>query len=194
MKYILLLLLSTSIFAISPGDKAPNFEVKNHNGHSISLASLKGKKFVLEWYNEGCPFVRKHYDTLNMQKTQKYARDNGYLWFSINSSNIGEQGYIRNQSAAKNRLEVERSNATGLLIDTNGTVGRLFNAKTTPEIVIINEKGVIDYIGAIDSIASANRADVAKAKNYVTNAIDQLRAKKKVGPAKTKPYGCSIKY
>ncbi|MGI4992609.1 redoxin domain-containing protein [Halobacteriovorax sp. GFR7] len=194
MKVLVSLFITTLTLALSPGDKAPNFTLENQEGKQISLSSYRGKKVILEWYNEGCPFVRKHYDSMNMQQTQKRAKQSGYHWLSINSSNIGKQGYIKNAQAAKNRLQVEKSHATHLLIDTDGTVGKLYNAKTTPEIFIINEKGLIDYMGAIDSIPSADKRDIQNAQNYVKNALQQLKENKKVSPARTKPYGCSVKY
>ncbi|WP_412469454.1 MULTISPECIES: redoxin domain-containing protein [unclassified Halobacteriovorax] len=194
MKLIVSLFMTTLTLALSPGDKAPNFTLENQDGKQITLASFKGKKVILEWYNEGCPFVRKHYDSLNMQQTQKLAKDSGHYWLTINSSNIGKQGYIRDAAAAKNRLQVEKSNASHLLIDTDGTVGRRYNAKTTPEIFIINESGIIDYMGAIDSIPSADKSDIQNARNYVKNALEQLKNNEKVNPARTKPYGCSVKY
>lgn len=194
MKIFITLLVSTLTFALAPGDKAPSFNLTNQDGKLISLESLKGKKVVLEWYNEGCPFVRKHYDSSNMQETQKFAKDSGYTWLTVNSSNVGKQGHIKDATAAKNRLTVEKSNANHLLIDTDGIVGRLYNAKTTPEIFIINEEGRIDYMGAIDSIPSADKDDIQKARNYAKNAIEQLSKGQKVSPARTKPYGCSVKY
>ncbi len=194
MKLLLSLLISTLTFAISPGDHAPDFSLKNQEGKDIRLSSFKGKKVILEWYNEGCPFVRKHYDSKNMQQTQRYAIKNGYKWLTINSSNIGKQGYLKDSAAALNRLHVEKSNADHLLLDTLGNTGRAYNAKTTPEIFIINEEGRITYMGAIDSISSADKDDIKNATNYVKKAIDEVKAKKQISVAKTRPYGCSVKY
>ncbi|EPZ50765.1 redoxin [Bacteriovorax sp. BAL6_X] len=194
MKILVSLLMTTLTLALSPGDKAPQFSLKNQNNEIIKLSTLKGEKVILEWYNDGCPFVRKHYDSMNMQQTQKLAKERGYHWLSINSSNVGKQGYIKDAQAATNRLKIEKSHATHFLIDTDGTVGKLYNAKTTPEIFIINENGIIEYMGAIDSIPSADKSDIQNARNYVRNALDQLKENKKVSPARTKPYGCSVKY
>ncbi|MFG1482517.1 redoxin domain-containing protein [Halobacteriovorax sp. HFRX-2_2] len=194
MKVLISLLMTTLTLALSPGDKAPQFTLKNQNNEIVKLSAFKGKKVILEWYNDGCPFVRKHYDSMNMQQTQALAKESGYHWLSINSSNVGKQGYIKDAQAAKNRLQVEKSQAAHFLIDTDGTVGKLYNAKTTPEIFIINENGIIEYMGAIDSIPSADKSDIQNARNYVKNALGQLKENKKVSPARTKPYGCSVKY
>lgn len=195
MKKIILTLISLSTLALSPGEMAPNFSLTNELGATVSLSDYKGKQSViLEWYNDGCPFVRKHYDSKNMQDTQKFAKDNGHIWLSINSSNIGQQGYLDSPAAAKERLKSENSNANHLLIDTNGKVGKLYEAKTTPEIVVISKDGLIKYTGAIDSIPSADKNDIKSAQNYVRSAINDLKTNSKVKIAKTKSYGCSVKY
>lgn len=195
MKKLILTLISLSTLALSPGEIAPNFTLINELGNNISLSDFKGKQpVILEWFNHGCPFVRKHYDSKNMQGTQKVAKENGYAWLSINSSNVGNQGYLYAPSVAKERLRQESSNALHLLIDTDGRVGRSYNAKTTPEIVIISKEGVILYTGAIDSISSADKSDINSAQNYVLSAIHDLKTSTKVNIAKTKSYGCSIKY
>ncbi|EQC43812.1 redoxin domain-containing protein [Bacteriovorax sp. Seq25_V] len=194
MKIIITLLLSFKIMAISPGDNAPDFTVLNDQGKLVSLKEYRGKKVILEWYNHGCPFVRKHYDSSNMQETQKFAISKGFIWLSINSSNIDKQGYIPNAAYAHDRLKYERSNANAMLIDTDGKVGRLYNAKTTPEIFIISETGKILYMGAIDSIASADKDDIKSAENYVKSAIKDLAQGNEVRVKRTKPYGCSVKY
>ncbi|AYF44779.1 MULTISPECIES: redoxin domain-containing protein [unclassified Halobacteriovorax] len=194
MKLLIAILLTSLTFALSPGEKAPEFILMNQKGELVSLENLKGRRIVLEWYNEGCPFVRKHYDSKNMQETQTFALRHGYTWLTINSSNVGKQGYIEDSEAAKKRLKAEGSRAQHFLLDTKGVTGRLYNAKTTPEIFIINEQGRIDYMGAIDSIPSADKSDIQKAENYVKTAIKEIAKGEKVSTAKTKPYGCSVKY
>lgn len=193
-KSILSLLLTFNIYAIAPDELAPNFTLINQDGQEITLSQFKGKRVVLEWYNHGCPFVRKHYDTKNMQKTQEIAKQKGYIWLTISSSNIDKQGYLPTTKSAKDRLWFEKSNATHLLIDTNGIVGNLYNAKTTPEIFLVSKSGHIEYMGAIDNIPSAEHSDISKAQNYVLSAINDLESGKKIKVARTKSYGCSIKY
>jgi len=194
MKLLLTLLLSLQILALNPGDNAPDFTLLGDLGKPVALKDFRGKIVILEWYNHGCPFVRKHYDSSNMQETQKLAKEKGFVWLSINSSNIDKQGYLPDAAFAHDRLKYEKSNAQAMLIDTDGKVGRLYNAKTTPEIFIISDAGKILYMGAIDSIASADKDDIKNAQNYAKSAINDLSLGAQVGTRKTKPYGCSIKY
>ncbi len=182
--------------ALNPGEKAPNFKLKNQKGEIVELAKInKDKIVVLEWYNHGCPFVRKHYDSKNMQRTQRVFKDNDYVtWLTIVSSSKGKQGYLKTPREANERLEIEKSGADHLLLDFDGTVGKAFEAKTTPHIFVIDHLGIIRYAGAVDSIASANPADIGRAKNYITSALSKVLLKEKPNPSKTKPYGCSVKY
>ncbi len=187
-------LFSTNLFAMSPGDKAIDFKLISQEGKLVELSKLK-KPVILEWFNDGCPFVRKHYDSNNMQKTQKYFKEQtGGTWVSIVSSAEGNQGYLSSSSVAKDRLEEEESNANYMLLDLDGKVGQLYGAKTTPQIVYIGEDNLVKYYGAIDSIASASKQDIKKARNYVIEAVDSLKASEKVKVSKSKPYGCSVKY
>lgn len=193
-KLIFTLLISFNLFAMSPGDTAPNFKLLNQNSVEIELSQLK-KPVILEWYNEGCPFVRKHYDSKNMQKTQEFFKEQtGGTWVSIVSSNKGKQGYIPTSASAKDRLKEEKSKADHLVLDINGRVGRAYGAKTTPQMVYIGKDGLVKYYGAIDSIASASKSDISKSTNYVVEAIKSIKANQRVKFSKTKPYGCSVKY
>ncbi|EQC49298.1 redoxin [Bacteriovorax sp. BSW11_IV] len=158
------------------------------------MNDFKGKHVVLEWYNDGCPFVRKHYDSKNMQMTQELARSSDMIWLTISSSAPGKQGYIANFEAAKSQLSSEDSKAHHLLLDTKGDIGRAYNAKTTPEIFIIDPSGKIIYMGAIDSVASADKGDLKRASNYVKEAIASIKEGKNPAVAKSRPYGCSVKY
>lgn len=197
-KFIISTLICAAPFAmILPGEKAPSFTLKDQNGKSVSLSDYKGKTVVLEWFNHGCPFVRKHYDSRNMQRTQSLSNKklNGEIvWLSISSSAEGKQGYLADASAAKMKLNDEGSKANHMLLDHEGTVGRAYGAKTTPQMVIIDKSGIVAYHGAIDSNPSANPADVADATNYVADAVNAIASSTKVAPSKTKPYGCSVKY
>jgi len=195
MKKLISILFTTSILAVNPGQKAPDFTLKNQMDQSISLEDFRGNYVILEWYNFGCPYVRKHYDSKNMQNTQlKVLEKENITWLSINSSAPGKQGFLKSPKHSKERLKYERSNAQHLLNDYKGVVGKLYAAKTTPQIVIIDPAGVVQYNGAIDSIASADKSDISKAKNYVLSSIDSLYKSGKTRPSKTRPYGCSVKY
>ncbi|MEY4489292.1 MAG: hypothetical protein RIQ79_1800 [Verrucomicrobiota bacterium] len=192
--------IAASIFAASVlgaatvGQPAPAFTLTDLDGKTHSLAELKGKVVVLEWTNPGCPFVKKHYDKSgNIPATQKAAVADGVIWLSINSSALGKEGDY-DVAAAKAWLAAEKSAATAYLRDTDGKVGHAYGAKTTPHIFVINAEGVLVYEGAIDSIRSADPADIAKAENYVKSALSDLKAGKPVAKASTQPYGCSVKY
>lgn len=175
------------------GKKAPEFELKDINGKSHKLADFKGKIVVLEWFNDGCPFVKKHYTSDNMQKLQREFTGRGVVWLSINSSAEGKQG-AHTPEEYKKVLSEWKAAPTALLLDREGHVGRMYGAKTTPDMYIINKEGVLVYQGAIDSKPSADPADIASSKNYVKEALDQLMEGKKVTVASEKSYGCSVKY
>jgi peroxiredoxin len=186
------------VFAVNPteaeiGKSAPNFTLPDSNGISHSLSDYEGKIVVLEWLNHGCPFVGKHYNSGNMQKLQKAYTDKGVIWFSIISSAPGKQGYCTPEEA--NEITAEKHAApTAVLLDPEGTVGKLYGAKTTPHMFIIGKDGKLVYNGGIDDIRSTNVEDIAKAKNYVQMALDELLAGKEVTVKTSQPYGCSVKY
>lgn len=189
---VLLMMTSFSYAAVETGAQAPNFEITDYKGTKISLEDYKDKVVVLEWYNQDCPFVRKHYDPKNMQSLQdKYAK-NDVVWLKIISSAPGKQGYLDEAQVAP-QLEKEGSKAFTLIRDVQGDIGRAYDAKTTPHMYVIN-KGTLVYQGAIDSIPSANASDIAKADNYVAMALDQVLAGTDVKVGKTKSYGCSVKF
>ena len=183
----------SSAFALQTGDMAPDFTLTDTNGQSHSLGEFKGKTVVLEWFNPDCPFVKKHYDSQNMQNLQKKYIEQGAIWLSINSSAEGKQGFYSSQEY--NRLTEEKdASPTALLLDRSGDVGRLYGAQTTPHMYIINTNGVLVYQGAIDSIPSVDVADIATAQNYVQAALDEIAQGKPVTTSTTKSYGCSVKY
>tara|TARA_B100001971_G_scaffold215193_1_gene260010 strand:+ start:99610 stop:100194 length:585 start_codon:yes stop_codon:yes gene_type:complete len=187
------LFLSFQIFAaIGVGESASDFKLTNQNGDEITLSQFKGKIIVLEWMNHGCPFVKKHYNSGNMQKLQKDYRDQ-VVWLSIISSSEGKQGYSTPDQALSDMKE-KKSYARFVLIDQSGDVGHAYGAKTTPHMFIIGKDFKIKYEGAIDSIASTDTDDIKGAKNYVKEALDNLMAGKEVAVARTKSYGCSVKY
>lgn len=192
--FLLSFVVSFSLYAagVTNGDVAPSFELVG-TPNKAKLSDLKGKYVVLEWFNDGCPFVRKHYDAGNMQKLQKKYSDK-VAWLTINSSAEGRQGFLKDVSAAKEMYTKEQMAAMNLLLDPNGKVGKTYGAKTTPHMFIIDPEGKVVYQGAIDSISSASSDDIPKATNYVDEALSAALSGKKITMAKTQPYGCSVKY
>lgn len=184
---------NVSFANVTPKSEAIDFTLKSAAGNEVKLSSLKGKWVVLEWHNRDCPFVVKHYETENMQKLQKKYTALGVEWLTINSSAQGKQGYESPADMLKTKKE-RNSLATHLLIDSDGVVGKKYGAKTTPQMVVINPEQFVVYAGAIDSIPSSNKDDVAKATNYVSAALDEAMNKKPVTIASSKPYGCGVKY
>ena len=175
------------------GAKAPAFSLTDTNGKSHSLSDFKGKYVVLEWVNHGCPFVKKHYETGNMQALQKKATDKGVVWLSICSSAKGKEGYMTAGEWNKTVAD-SRTAATAVLLDEKGKVGKTYGAKTTPHMFVINPTGILVYKGAIDDKASTDKDDVKGARNHVMAALDEAMGGKPVTVSATTPYGCSVKY
>ena len=175
------------------GAQAGDFRLNDQDGKVVQLSNYRGKTVVLEWTNAGCPFVRKHYDSGNMQKTQGAALAQGAVWLTINSGAPGKQGHV-DYAGAKASLAKERSKASHYLLDAKGVVGRGYGAKTTPQMVIIDPKGVIVYQGGIDDKATARAEDIPGARNHVLAALGELKAGKPISVTETRSYGCSVKY
>jgi hypothetical protein len=188
------LILGTVALAGAKVDEpAPAFTLKDATGKSHSLADYKGKLVMLEWVNFGCPFVRKHYDSGNMQRLQQMAAGKGVIWLSICSSAPGKQGYFEG-SALTEKITAERSAAAAYLVDADGTVGRAYEAKTTPHMFLIDRSGILVYAGGIDDIASTRQEDIAGATNYAQKAMESALDGKPLETKTSKPYGCSVKY
>lgn len=172
---------------------APNFKLMDSNGKEHSLSDFKGKYVVLEWINFDCPFVVKHYDSKNMQQLQSKYTQKDVIWLAICSSAKNKQGNF--ETAEINKRSKEHGAAfTAYLIDEDGKVGRMYDAKTTPHMYVIDTKGVLRYAGGIDDKPSTDKDDIKEAKNYVSAALDNLMAGKEVDTKVSKPYGCSVKY
>ncbi|MES1203674.1 MAG: redoxin domain-containing protein [Pseudomonadota bacterium] len=187
------LIASSADAAVQNGKAAPVFAAVDSNGKAVKLADYLGKTVVLEWTNDGCPYVRKHYASGNMQKLQKDATADGIVWLSIISSARGQQGYA--DGARANQLTSARGAApTAVLLDPKGVIGHLYNAKNTPHLFIIDKAGTLVYQGAIDDKPTANPDDLAAAKNYVRAALSEIKAGKPITTAATVAYGCTIKY
>ena len=185
---------STSAFAAPEvGQPAPNFSAVGSDGKTYDLASFSGKFVVLEWLNHGCPFVKKHYGGGNMQALQKEYTAKGVVWLSIISSAPGKQGH---STAGEANAAIKEHGAapTAVLLDETGAVGKLYDAKTTPHMFIIDPKGTLVYAGAIDDQPSFDPDSLASAKSYVRAALDEAMAGKPVTTASTKAYSCSVKY
>ena len=176
-----------------PGKPAPEFSATDSNGKTQKLADLKGRTVVLEWTNDGCPYVRKHYGSGNMQALQKAAADKGVVWLTVISSAKGEQGHV--DGAGANKLTTDRKAVpAAVLLDPAGTIGRAYGAKTTPHMYVIDKDGRLVYNGAIDDKPSSNAGDIKGARNYLTEALTAVAEGKPVAVASTRAYGCSVKY
>lgn len=179
--------------SVSVGQPAPEFTGSDSNGNQHTLGQYRGKTVVLEWTNHDCPYVRKHYNTGNMQKLQKQATADGVVWLSIISSKPGKQGHV--SGAQANKLTWSRNAApTAVILDETSEIGLLYGAKTTPHMYIIDKTGQLVYMGGIDNNSSKDEADVAGAKNYVRAALDAIATGNAIEDSVTRPYGCSVKY
>jgi hypothetical protein len=187
------LMLTQLAFAATIGQPAPNFTLTDSNGKQQSLADYKGKIVVLEWNNPECPFVKKHYSSGNIPKQQAEATANGVVWLTINSGAPGKQGHV-DSTTANGFVAQYHAKPTAYLVDADGKVGHLYGAKTTPHMFVVDEKGVLRYNGGIDSIPSPDKDDLAKATQYVPQAIGEIKSGKAVSVSTSEPYGCSVKY
>jgi len=183
----------TSSFAAEVGKAAPAFTAKTAKGTEVSLSDYKDKVVVLEWVNFECPFVKKHYSSKNMQNLQAAYTEKGVIWLTVNSSAEGKQGYLEASKLAE-KTEAEGSKATEILVDTDGKVGKAYDAKVTPHMMIIAKDGTLAYSGAIDSNSSTKAEDIETADKLFANALDAVLEGKEVPNATNKPYGCGVKY
>ena len=185
---------SASVFAAAAvGQMAPAFSAVDTSGKTVSLADFKGRTVVLEWVNPGCPYVKKHYDSANMPATQKSAVAKGAVWLAINSTHAGASDYLQPVALA-GWMKDKGGAPTATLMDADGKVGRAYGARTTPHMYVIDPQGKLAYVGAIDSKATANPADIKTAINYVNQAVAEVTAGKPVSQPVTQAYGCSVKY
>lgn len=175
------------------GQAAPDFTLTDANGKTHSLSDFKGKYVVLEWVNFGCPFVKKHYGSGNMQKLQAAYTKKDVVWLSICSSAPGKQGFYNGEELT-NAISDHDVKASAYLIDADGKVGQMYEAKTTPNMYIINPKGQLVYAGAIDDTPSVDPADIPNSTNYIAAALDAAMNGKEIAVKATQPYGCSVKY
>ncbi len=196
IKAFILILFTLNLSALANiriDEPAPDFTLKSTTGETVSLSDFRGKFVVLEWINFDCPFVQKHYDTDNMQKLQNKYIKQGVVWLLICSSAPGKQGHFDIDEIHK-RMKNYKTNPNAYLIDEDGTVGKAYAAKTTPDMRIINPDGILIYAGAIDDKATTSKDDIKNARNYVDEALNYALNNKPIKDKVTKPYGCSVKY
>lgn len=175
------------------GEAAPAFTLSGADGRTHALSGYKGKVVVLEWHNPECPFVKKHYEAGNLPRQQADAVAGGAVWLTINSGAPGKQGVL-DAAAANAWKTTSKAGSSAYLFDPEGGVGRAYAAKTTPHLYVIDADGVLRYAGGIDSIASADKADIGKATQYVPQVLGELAAGRPVSVSTSEPYGCAIKY
>lgn len=195
-----MILLAAALTSAAPaladariGAPAPAFTARDADGKPVKLGDYAGKTVVLEWTNAGCPYVRAHYDSGNMQATQAAAQKAGAVWLTINSGAPGKQGHV-DGAGAKAQLARDKAAPTAYLLDADGTIGTAYGARTTPHIFVIDPAGKLAYTGAINDRPTAEQGDARAGTNHATAAVAAVQAGKVPDPAQTKPYGCSVKY
>ena len=197
MKFLLsaLILAAVPAFAATAvvGQPAPAFNISDASGKAVSLADFKGKTVVLEWVNPGCPYVRKHYDSANMQTTQKGVAGQGVVWLAVNST-AQDHGDYKKPADMAAWMQSQKAAATHTLMDSDGKIGKAYGARTTPHMYIVDPAGKLVYMGGIDDKPTNNPADIPNSKNYVRAALGEVMAGKPVSEPVTRAYGCTIKY
>lgn len=193
MSAALALMSAIAMAAPKVGETAPPFAGVDAGGNAVKLADLSGRTVVLEWTNDGCPYVVKWYKSGEMQKLQRYATAKGVVWLTVASSAPGEQGHVDGPTALRQTKE-RAASPTRFVLDPEGDIGRAYGAQVTPHMYVIAPDGKLAYMGGIDSIASTDPADIAKAEPLARLAIDQVLAGKPVAKPVTRAYGCSVKY
>lgn len=196
MKRIFVLLTATvltaNVLAAEVGKPAPDFSATDINGKTVKLSDYKGKIVVLESYNSDCPFCNNQYRTGAMQELEKSMADKGVVWLIVNSVNPNNPSH-RMPDQARQEIADKKIIATAWIDDSSGAVGHLYDMKTTPDMYVIDKNGVLVYQGAIDNKPDPQH-DPRTARNYVSEAVDDLLAGKPVEVTQTKPYGCGVKY
>ncbi|MGB3722619.1 MAG: redoxin domain-containing protein [Pacificimonas sp.] len=187
------LIAAPALAAPQVGKAAPEFTAISASGETVKLSDYRGKTVVLEWTNKGCPYVAKHYKSGNMQSLQADAAKDGVVWLTVNSGAAGKQGHVDAKGANAEMAEYETTQ-TAYLLDLDGKVGKAYGASATPHMYVVDGKGVLRYMGAIDDKPTSKPEDVKGATNYVAAALDAVAAGEAPSPAATRAYGCSVKY
>jgi peroxiredoxin len=175
------------------GEPAPAFRAMDADGHARALSDFAGRIVVLEWTSSECPYSGKHYGSGNMQALQKAAVKDGVAWLTVSSSAPDREGYFTPKTARAWRAKVG-SHATAILLDGEGKVGRAYNARVTPHMFIIDRAGRLAYMGGIDDRPFADPESLKGARNYVAEALADLKAGRPVAQPLSAPYGCSVRY
>jgi peroxiredoxin len=175
------------------GQPAPAFSGTDSSGTLRNLADFKGRIVVLEWSNHECPFVERHYGNGTMQSLQKEAATQNAVWLTVLSSAPGQQGAV-SPAKADELTSARGGRPTAVILDPSGEIGRLYGARTTPHMFVIDASGTLVYAGAIDDQPSNASANPATARNYVRETVSAVRDGKPAPTASTQPYGCSVKY
>jgi peroxiredoxin len=186
-------LLASVAFAVKPGEMAPGFTGTDTNGNAQTLSQYRGKYVVLEWTNHECPYTIKHYKSGHMESLQKEWTAKGVVWLSIISSAPGQQGYMT-PPEENSYLHTMHADPTAVILDPRGTIGHMYDAKTTPDMVVIDPSGKLIYEGAIDDKPSPDPDTLKGAHDYVSEALEESMAGKSVTTPVTHSYGCSVKY
>lgn len=166
------------------GQTAPGFSLQDQNGKTVSLSDYSGKIVVLEWFNENCPFVQRHYHAGTMNNLATKYADKGVVWLAINST-------ARSDNESNKKAADEWNINRPILNDSAGKVGHEYGATNTPDMFIINKDGKIAYMGAIDNDPEGDKTDKT---NYVDQALGEILAGSSVSTPQTKPYGCGVHY
>jgi hypothetical protein len=188
-----IVLATLPLLALTPGTMAPDFKGTDSTGSTQTLSQYRGKWVVLEWANQGCPYDRKHYLSGNMEALQREWTGKGVIWLSVISSAPGEQGYVTAPQETQ-YLKTMKAAPTAAILDPDGTIGHLYQAKTTPHMFVIDPTGKLVYQGAIDDKPTTDQEDIKTAHSYLNEALTSAMAGKPVPTPVTRPYGCSVKY
>lgn len=188
-----LLLATFTVSAARVGEPAPGFTGTDSKGKTHTLADYRGRFVVLEWHNRDCPYVKKHYGAGNMQALQTEWTGKGVVWLTIISSAPGQQGH-QSPEAANAYFAEQKWAASAVILDPEGKIGRLYDAKTTPHMYVIDPAGNLVYNGAIDDKPTSDAADIPTAKSFIAAALTEAMAGKPVSTPTSRPYGCSVKY
>lgn len=186
--------LSTFSKAQDPSARkvAPSFDAAAVNGKHYTNEDLRGKTVVFEWFNPGCPFVKRVYENGYMKSLQKEAVERGVVWLTVNSTNSEHGDFVPSDRVAELMKEWEMT-STNYIVDQDGTIGKLFDVKTTPTIVVIDSNGQIAYSGAVDNYPQIS-GDESKLELFAKDALVAVSSGRPVARPYVKSYGCSVKY
>lgn len=172
------------------GQPAPAFTLTDTQGRTLTLEALKGKVVVLEWTNPGCPFVVRHYGAGSLQALQAQAQAMGAVWITVNSTNPDHKDFLP-APALQAKLGQWKTAAAHVALDAEGTVGKAYEAKTTPHLFVIDAQGKVAYMGGVDDDPRGTKANRIP---HVAQALEALKVGKPLAVTTTAPYGCSVKY